>query len=36
VRLASLSEIDTLFIDAPLPEVLRERCAQWETNVHIV
>ena len=36
VRLASLSEIDTLFIDAALPEALRERCVQWDTNVQIV
>ncbi|MEX1663190.1 DeoR/GlpR family DNA-binding transcription regulator [uncultured Thioclava sp.] len=36
VRLASLSDIDTLFIDAPLPEALRQRCADWETNVQIV
>ncbi|WP_417806729.1 DeoR/GlpR family DNA-binding transcription regulator [Thioclava sp.] len=36
VRLASLSEIDTLFIDAALPEALRERCAQWDTKVHVV
>ena len=32
-RIASLSEIDTLFTDAPLPANLPERCAAWDTEV---
>lgn len=33
VRLASLSEIDTLFTDKVLPDELRRRCTDWETQV---
>ncbi|MDP4992843.1 MAG: DeoR family transcriptional regulator, partial [Marivita lacus] len=32
-RIASLSEIDTLFTDAPLPADLPERCEAWDTEV---
>lgn len=32
-RIASLSEIDTFFTDAPLPEDLTQRCATWKTDV---
>ncbi len=35
VRLCSLSEIDAIFTDAPLPEALMKRCADWGTEVHI-
>ena len=34
-RIASLSEIDTVFSDAPLPGPLSERCGQWATEVVI-
>ena len=34
-RIASLSEIDTFFSDAPLPGPLSERCGQWATEVVI-
>ncbi len=34
-RLASLSEIDTLFTDAPLPADLARKCHDWGTNVII-
>ncbi|MCC1492106.1 DeoR/GlpR family DNA-binding transcription regulator [Cognatishimia sp. F0-27] len=32
-RIASLSEIDTLFTDTPLPPALARRCADWGTDV---
>lgn len=32
-RIASLSEIDTLFTDLPLPEPLARRCIEWGTAV---
>ena len=35
-RLASLSEVDAIFIDAPLPADLMRRCAEWGTKVHVV
>jgi len=35
VRLASLAEIDTIFTDAPLPEGLARKCAEWGTMVQI-
>ncbi len=34
-RLASLSEIDAIFTDAPLPPDLARKCADWQTQVHI-
>ncbi len=34
-RLASLSEIDTLFTDMPLPADLARKCRDWGTNVII-
>ncbi|MBP6677967.1 MAG: DeoR/GlpR transcriptional regulator [Paracoccus sp.] len=34
-RIASLSEIDTVFTDQPLPEELARRCAEWGTNVQV-
>lgn len=34
-RIASLSEIDTVFTDQPLPADLDERCRQWSTLVVI-
>lgn len=36
VRIASLSEVDVLFTDRPLPESLAQRCAAWETEVRVV
>ena len=36
VRLASLSQIDVVFTDRPLPEDLMAKCAEWDTAVHIV
>jgi DeoR family glycerol-3-phosphate regulon repressor len=35
VRLASLQEVTTLFTDAPLPDDLAKRCADWGTRVVI-
>jgi DeoR family glycerol-3-phosphate regulon repressor len=35
VRLGSLSEIDTIFTDKPLPEDLMLKCTEWETKVHL-
>ena len=32
-RIASLSEIDTVFIDRPLPADLAQRCAEWDTRI---
>ncbi|MTH65346.1 DeoR/GlpR family DNA-binding transcription regulator [Paracoccus shanxieyensis] len=34
-RIASIAEIDTVFIDRPLPAELQDRCATWGTNVQI-
>ena len=34
-RLASLSEIDAIFTDAPLPPDLAMKCYDWQTQVHI-
>lgn len=34
VKIASLSEIDTFFTDAPLPTGLSDKCADWGTDVH--
>jgi DeoR family glycerol-3-phosphate regulon repressor len=34
-RIASLSEIDTVFIDTPLPEALAARCAEWKTKIRV-
>lgn len=34
-RIASLSEIDTVFIDKPLPDDLARRCAEWGTQVRV-
>lgn len=34
-RIASLAEIGTLFIDAPLSEALARRCEDWGTEVRI-
>ncbi|RJL07485.1 DeoR/GlpR family DNA-binding transcription regulator [Paracoccus siganidrum] len=32
-RIASLREIDMLFIDQPLPQALASKCAEWDTKV---
>lgn len=34
-RLASLAEVDALFIDQPLPDDLARKCAEWGTAVHV-
>ncbi|MES2843555.1 MAG: DeoR/GlpR family DNA-binding transcription regulator [Pseudomonadota bacterium] len=34
-RLASLSEIDTVFTDRALPNDLARKCAEWGTSVHV-
>lgn len=34
-RIASLSQVDRLFTDAPLPDALTARLAQWQTRVEI-
>jgi DeoR family glycerol-3-phosphate regulon repressor len=34
-RLASLSEIDAVFIDQPLPSALAQKCADWGTELHV-
>ena len=36
VRLASLSEVDEVFIDLPLPEELSLRCKDWGTRINLV
>lgn len=35
VRIGSLSEIDAIFTDAPLPEPLARQCAEWNTAIHV-
>lgn len=35
VRLCSLSEINTVFIDRPLPAPLAAQCADWNTRIEI-
>lgn len=32
-RIASLREVDAVFIERPLPEALARRCAEWDTEV---
>ncbi|MGA9254603.1 MAG: DeoR/GlpR family DNA-binding transcription regulator [Roseobacter sp.] len=34
-RIASLSQIDALFTDQPLPAYLAARCKDWRTEVHL-
>ncbi len=34
-RLASLSEIETMFTDQPLPDELARKCRDWGTTIHI-
>jgi DeoR family transcriptional regulator, glycerol-3-phosphate regulon repressor len=34
-RLASLSELDAVFTDLPLPGDLAEKCRDWGTAVHV-
>ena len=34
-RIASLSEIQTVFTDLPLPEPLMQRCAEWGTELRL-
>ena len=34
-RLASLADLDTIFTDQPLPEVLAQKCAEWGTRVQV-
>ncbi|WP_299985613.1 DeoR/GlpR family DNA-binding transcription regulator [uncultured Ruegeria sp.] len=32
-RIASLADIDTVYVDAPLPEELAQKCRDWQTHV---
>lgn len=34
-RITSLEEIDTVFIDRPLPPDLATRCAEWDTRIRV-
>lgn len=34
-RIGSLSELDAVFIDQPLPEELSRRCAEWGTEIRV-
>ena len=34
-RIASLSEIDDFFTDAPVPRPLENLCAMWVTQIHV-
>lgn len=34
-RIGSLSELDAVFTDRPLPEDLARRCAEWGTEVRV-
>lgn len=36
MRIASLSEIDGLFTDSPLPDALAQRAAHWDLSVSVV
>ncbi|MEO0544441.1 MAG: DeoR/GlpR family DNA-binding transcription regulator [Pseudomonadota bacterium] len=36
VRIASLSDVDAVFIDKPVPGDLAQRCNDWGTAVHVV
>ncbi|MEM9999864.1 MAG: DeoR/GlpR family DNA-binding transcription regulator [Pseudomonadota bacterium] len=36
VRIASLADVDAVFIDQPMPGDLAQRCLEWGTSVHIV
>jgi DeoR family transcriptional regulator, glycerol-3-phosphate regulon repressor len=36
VRLASLADIDVVFTDQALPDVLLAKCVEWQTAVHVV
>lgn len=33
VRIISMAQLDTVFVDQPLPEALMQRCAEWDTRV---
>lgn len=33
VRIISLAELDSVFVDAPLPGPLMQKCAEWQTRV---
>lgn len=35
VRLASLSEVEEIFTDAPLPDEVSQRCAEWNTKINV-
>ena len=35
VRIASLSELDAIFIDMPLPEELTRKCGEWGVEVNV-
>lgn len=33
VRIISMSQLDTVFVDQPLPDSLMQRCVEWQTRV---
>ncbi len=35
VRIGSIRDVDHVFSDAPLPDLLTERCASWNTEIHV-
>ncbi len=35
VRIASLAQVDAVFVEAPLPEALAAQCTEWKTAVHV-
>ena len=35
VRIGSIRDVDHVFSDAPLPDPLTERCASWNTGIHV-
>lgn len=35
VRIASMADLDAVFTDVPLSDALSEKCAQWDTAVHV-
>ena len=35
VRIISMSDLDTVFVDRPLPDALMRKCGEWQTAVVI-
>jgi DeoR family transcriptional regulator, glycerol-3-phosphate regulon repressor len=36
VRIASLSEVEAFFTDAPPPRAVAERCRDWGTEIRVI